>query len=175
MLQSKSTPLASCLFTLATSTPLDPATFEFGVVIGQRPGPTTSLMHYTALQTLGWLATHSTWERAYNVNRAFLRHTSGYHAQKCSIIVGRKKTQRRLGQHKSKKGKQLVVVFKTAIPIHASAITKAKKAAVGRMGRSAEVEAVDVAEGHLGCGMLDCRVCGVFLELFCEDVEEIAA
>lgn len=37
-----------------------------------------------------------------------------------------------------------------------------------------EKEAKRLASGHLGCGMLDCNVCGVFVEIFCKDVEMVA-
>lgn len=125
-------------------------------------------MPYTALQTLGWLARCSKWERAYNINRAFRRRSSA-HVQRrgCGLLVCRKKKEMRFRGHgRAKRG--LVVVFKTA----------ARNAGVAKYGGVKRVDGKEekaqrLLRGHLGCGGLDCRVCGVLFGCFCADLEAL--
>ena len=109
-------------------------------------------MPYTAIQTLGWLATHSKWERVYNVNRSFRachEQHGGSGGSSCRLFARR-------GIHK--KGGRKIVVFKS-LTARMSKVVKASRAN-------------DMTKGHWGCGMSDCRACCVLLAMFDEDMDK---
>lgn len=126
-------------------------------------------MPYTALQTLGWLASYSKWERAYNVNRAFLRYTTQQQEQKCSILIATTKAQKKKRrEERNGKGRSLTVVFKTMAAKGGAKVAKCKSA-----GEQEMQQGLSVVKGHAACGLLDCKVCSVFFGIFCEDTESL--
>lgn len=125
-------------------------------------------MPYTALQTLGWLARCSKWERAFNVNRSFLRYSAIHQQRNCELVVGRKKGR---GRKRSRRG--LVVVFKTTAQKAAVKMEKGEYGGRGELSKRAQ-ETKALTKGHQGCGMLDCRVCEALFGMWCGELEAVS-
>ena len=133
-------------------------------------------MPYTALQTLGWLAHHSKWERAFNVNRAFLRHAQGLEGDKCGIVVGRKRGGKRshggdgLGRRR-KRQRALVVVFKAIVGTgNWKDGMRGRRQCRKSLRQEAKGKMV-LPRGHAGCGALDCKFCGKLAGMCCRELE----
>lgn len=126
-------------------------------------------MPYTALQTLGWLARRSKWERAYNVGRAVASQSAsvGLQMRDCRVAVAR--VEPRQGRKRSPK-RGLILVFKPVASPYQK-IFGAKSSLTEQVGSQQAKRDLSLLRGHVGCGMLDCKVCSMFFGLFCQEAE----